>query len=82
VLGLLASPALLSNRSGRRAALVAGVSYAALVVAATVQAKPHQHRADPVVVAVAFPVMHAAWGAGFLASAVQDLVTGGPGEAR
>lgn len=70
----VASPLIvLSGRPGRRLIGTLAGLYGALVCGAVVTAHPRQHDADPLTLAAAFPVMHAAWGAGFLASVVEDL---------
>jgi hypothetical protein len=39
-----------------------------------VQAEPRRHDADPRALAAAFPLMHGAWGAGFLVSVAEDAL--------
>lgn len=73
--GALLSPALLPTRRGRRVLAAGAVTYGALATFAAVLAEPRKHGADPVVLVSAFPVMHLAWGMGFLRSFVEDLVT-------
>jgi glycosyltransferase involved in cell wall biosynthesis len=58
--------------AGRRLIVAGAALYGALVIAAVVHARPRAHAADPKIIAASFPVMHAAWGAGFLASLVED----------
>lgn len=67
-----AAPLLLATRRGRMAVGMAGGLYAALLVTAVASARPGDHNADPLTLAAAFPIMHGAWGAGFLASLVED----------
>jgi succinoglycan biosynthesis protein ExoA len=74
ILGAAVAPVLLIWPWGRRAAAAGGGLYGALVVAAVVLARPREHNADPMILGRAFPVMHAAWGAGFLASAIEDAL--------
>ena len=69
--GLLA-PVLLVSRPGRRLVAAGATAYAVAVVAAVVQAEPWEHDASTVTLAACFPVMHACWGGGFLASVVED----------
>lgn len=66
------TPLLLAGRPGRRLATGGWLAYGALVALAVLRAKPRARRADPRALAVAFPVMHLSWGAGFLASWVED----------
>jgi glycosyltransferase involved in cell wall biosynthesis len=73
-----ASPVLATSRRGRRVVVAAAAGYAALVLAAVRRAAPAEHGADAKVLAASFPVMHGSWGAGMLASAVEDLVRGRP----
>ena len=70
------SPLLLRSRIGRRCCLLGGVAYGALVVVATRAARPREHGADPRVLAIAFPVMHGAWGSAFLCSVIEDSLGG------
>jgi hypothetical protein len=62
--------------TGRRLALGAAAAYAAVVVLGVRKARPQQHDADVLTLAACFPVIHAAWGAGFLASLVEDMLGG------
>lgn len=74
VLGLIVSPLILAFGSrGWIVALVLAV-YGASVLIATVHARPFRHRANPGMLVICFPVMHVAWGAGFLLSTVQRAV--------
>ena len=52
----------------------ATLSYAGLVTVAVLRARPRIHDADPLVLVAAFPVMHVAWGAGFLSSVVEMVL--------
>jgi succinoglycan biosynthesis protein ExoA len=78
-LAVAAMPAgLLLAAVSRRGRLLAGAvafAYAGAVAVATERTKPAEHDADGRVVAVCFPVMHVAWGAGFLVSFLEDLMT-------
>jgi glycosyltransferase involved in cell wall biosynthesis len=73
VAGGLLSPLLLMTPAGRRLVTVGALSYAGLVAIAVSRSQPRAHKADPLTLAAAFPVMHAAWGAGFLSSALEAL---------
>jgi glycosyltransferase involved in cell wall biosynthesis len=55
----------------RRASIAVAVAYGAGVASAGAASKPLDADADPLVLLAAFPVMHAAWGAGFLWSVVR-----------
>lgn len=77
VAGAAVAPVLLVARPGRRLVAVAAAAYAAMVAAAVVQARPAEHGASAPVLAACFPVMHGAWGAGFLTSLVEDTFGGG-----
>ena len=70
-LGALASV----TPAGRRALGVELAAYAAVVLAGTAAARPRRHGADPATLAASFGVMHACWGAGFLASFLEDACT-------
>jgi GT2 family glycosyltransferase len=74
VVGAALAPVLATTRPGRRLVGFGVAGYAALVGAAVVTARPREHDADPLRLAAAFPVMHGAWGAGFLASVIEDGV--------
>ncbi len=69
-----AAPVVAAGIPSTRRALAAGAAlYGVLVVTAVVAARPWEHDADPLTLAAAFPMMHGAWGAGFLASVAEDL---------
>lgn len=68
------TPVLLHRRAGRRLVILGVGTYGAMLIAAVLRAEPRRHDADPAVLAAAFPVMHASWGAGFLASLIEDAV--------
>lgn len=68
------TPLLMTLRVGRRVAIAGWLGYAALVAMAVFRADPKGREADIKTMAAAFPVMHGAWGAGFLASMVEDRV--------
>ena len=72
--GLLAAPvvALVAGSGGRRLVAGAAVSYTALLAAAVAKAAPGAHGASARALAASFPVMHLAWGGGFLASLAED----------
>lgn len=74
VLGAALTPLLVQGRSGRRLVALGVVAYAGAVAVAVGSAEPGRHDADPWVLAASFPVMHGSWGAGFVASLVEDLV--------
>jgi succinoglycan biosynthesis protein ExoA len=69
-----ATPVLLPRPGGRRLIILGVGTYGAMLIAAVMRAEPRRHNADPAVLAAAFPVMHASWGAGFLASLIEDAV--------
>lgn len=75
--GAVASPALLAARSGRRLVALNAAAYLVLLATVVWRGRPREHDANAVVLAAAFPVMHAAWGAGFLTSVAEDLVRRG-----
>lgn len=62
------------NAIVRRVLLMATVSYSGAVLLATKVARPRTNGADPLTLAAAFPIMHAAWGAGFLVSILEESV--------
>jgi glycosyltransferase involved in cell wall biosynthesis len=72
VAGTALAPFLCLHRRGRRMVAIAGPAYAGLVMLAVVRAQPKQQGADWRILAASFPVMHASWGAGFLASLAED----------
>jgi succinoglycan biosynthesis protein ExoA len=72
LIGALLTPALLRSRNGRRVAAAGGAAYLGVVVTGVAIARPRQHDADLFTLAAAFPAMHAAWGAGFLTSLIED----------
>ena len=72
VAGASISPLLLLSPAGRRLVGAAVLAYVAGTTLAVRHAQPRTHAADPIVLAASFPVMHAAWGAGFLASVIED----------
>jgi hypothetical protein len=71
------APVLTWSPLGRRLIGVGALAYAGVLAAAVVQARPADHDADTIVFVLCLPVMHAAWGAGFLASLVEDQLGGG-----
>lgn len=74
VAGALASPAAVRHRAGRRIVCLSAFAYAAAVCAAVLMARPRQHDADPWSLYAAFPIMHTAWGAGFLSSLIDRIL--------
>jgi glycosyltransferase involved in cell wall biosynthesis len=76
VAGGLLVPFLLPSCRGRRLVAAGAAAYGAVVVVAVARARPIENEASPVALAACFPIMHASWGAGFLASMVEDTVTG------
>ncbi len=64
------APALVMTRRGRTLIALIGSVYGGLLAVAVVRAQPRRAGADPVSLAAAFPVMHLAWGSGFLAGAL------------
>jgi succinoglycan biosynthesis protein ExoA len=64
------------NSRVRRLMMLAVVSYVGIVGLAFARHRPRSHDADEVTFGLAFPVMHAAWGAGFLSRAVKHTVAG------
>jgi GT2 family glycosyltransferase len=64
-------PVLLLSDTGRRVVAAGAAGYAALLTAAVIRARPRSHGADVAVLAVSFPVMHAAWGLGFIVTMVR-----------
>jgi GT2 family glycosyltransferase len=74
VVALALSPVAVRSRPGRRFIGLGTASYTVVAIAATVRARPREHRADVVTLLAAFPVMHVSWGAGFLASVLEDTV--------
>lgn len=70
------SPLLARSKAGRRLSALGGSAYLVGVGAAVVKARPQDHDASIPTLAAAFPVMHAAWGAGFLTSLGEDLTRG------
>ena len=77
VAGLVVAPVLSRWRWGRRLVGTAALAYAVGDLLAVAQQRPADHDADPVVLALAFPTMHLAWGAGFLTSLVEDTIRRG-----
>jgi succinoglycan biosynthesis protein ExoA len=71
VAGAALAPAAAWSSAGRRVAGGGAVAYAALTAAAVAAARPRRHHAAALVLAASFPLMHAAWGAGFLVTMVR-----------
>ena len=76
VAGGLLLLALVWHPRARTALKAAAVAYLGVLVAALVRHRPRSHGADPVTFTAAFPVMHGAWGAGFLSRAVSHTLHG------
>lgn len=72
VIGLAAAPVIARTRRGRRLLAVGAAGYAALLGAAVVRERPHQHEASVATFVGAFPVMHASWGAGLVSGLARD----------
>ena len=70
------SPLLSRSRTGRRLIAIGGSAYLAGVAAAVAKAQPQHHDASVPALVAAFPVMLAAWGAGFITSVAEDLTKG------
>lgn len=66
VAGGALAPVLLASPAGRRLVALGAGGYLALLGAAVAAARPASHDADSRVLAASFPLMHAAWGTGFL----------------
>jgi len=60
------SPLLIRVRAGQLIVAAAALGYPLVVLGATASARPWAHGARTSVFVAAFPVMHGAWGAGFL----------------
>lgn len=71
VAGAIVAPAASRFGVGRRVLGLAGLAYAAIISAAVITARPRQYSADPWTMATAIPIMHGAWGAGFLFSLIE-----------
>jgi succinoglycan biosynthesis protein ExoA len=74
VAAVAAAPIIWGSPRGRRMILSATFLYLVADVAAVRSARHAAPDADPWVAAASFPVMHACWGAGFLASIIEDVV--------
>jgi glycosyltransferase involved in cell wall biosynthesis len=74
VAGLALAPVLAAGRRGRTVVLVAAGLYGLLDLAAVAAARPGRHDASLATLTAAFPVMHAAWGAGFWLSILEDAL--------
>ncbi len=71
--GLALAPLAMIDRRGRRLVAGAGTAYLVAALAATHHAEPKAHQASPATLLACFPVMHLAWGGGFLMSMLEDL---------
>jgi len=76
VAGGLLLVALAWHPRARKALKAAAVAYLAVVGAALIRHRPRSNAADRATFAAAFPVMHAAWGSGFLSRALKHTVHG------
>jgi hypothetical protein len=74
VTGLLLSPALLRWRRTRWLVPTALAAYVGVLALGVRSVRPSRHGADPLTTFAAYPVMHGAWGLGFVVSFFQDLV--------
>ena len=74
VVAAAVAPALAVTRRGRVVVGLGAAGYVAVVAAGVAHAHPRRHQASPLAMAVAFPAMHASWGAGFAASATAAAV--------
>src|SRR5205807_742146 len=71
VAGAAVAPVLAAWPAGRKAVTGGAVAYAALAAAAVASSETRRHGASAGVMAACFPVMHMAWGAGFLVTFVR-----------
>ncbi len=71
VLGVAASPLAIVLRPIRPLVAAAAVGYCLLIAVGVKKAEPDAHGASKQVLVAAFPVMHAAWGAGFIQSILE-----------
>jgi hypothetical protein len=74
VVGAAFLPSLLRGRRTRPVAIAGVAGYAGVVAFGVVASHPTRHQASVLTLAGAFPVMHAAWGAGFVTSVMQDTL--------
>lgn len=68
VFAVVLAPVLQRAPMGRSLLVAGAAAYGVLLAGATATAQPWRHGADSMVFVAAFPVMHASWGAGFLAT--------------
>lgn len=73
VAGVALSPFLMRLSRLRPVIGVSWAAYVAIVGYGVVRARPRTHEASVATTAAAFPVMHAAWGAGFITSALSRI---------
>ena len=66
------TPVLVLHWRGRRLVAAAALGYGLLGLAALGRERPWRHGADPTTFLAALPVMHGAWGAGYLTSLIED----------
>ena len=74
VAGVAVVPIAVLRPGGRRLVALAVALYGGGVAAGVAAAHPRRHQASVSALAACFPVMHGAWGAGFLASMGQDAL--------
>ncbi|MCC6225850.1 MAG: glycosyltransferase family 2 protein [Microthrixaceae bacterium] len=77
VAGVALSPAVARTLTGRRLLALGAVGYLSAALAAARATRPQDHHTTVGRVAACFPVMHFMWGAGLLASTVEDFVRKG-----
>ena len=71
VVGLLLTPLLLCLKPFRPLVALGYAAYAAVVGFGVKKARPESHGASKATLAMAFPTMHLAWGAGFIKSVLE-----------
>jgi hypothetical protein len=74
VAAALTTPLWLNIRPLRPMVFAGWSAYAISVAIATAAPRPKQKGAAPAVLVASFPVMHGAWGAGFLLSLIEDTM--------
>lgn len=72
VVCIAAVPPAVRSRAGRRAVLAGSLAYAGVTLAATLHARPWDRDASVLATLASFPIMHLAWGAGFITSLAED----------
>ena len=73
----ITTPIWLNVRALRPIVYAGWSAYAISVAIATIAPRPRHKGATPVVLGASFPVMHGAWGAGFLLSIIEDTLRRG-----